>query len=317
MPGVTLHFVLADRVLQRWRGATAPPPFDPSSSRDLNAFFHGAVGPDLGYFPGGDRLLSDLAHCVRTGELVRALVRSAASAQERAFAWGWLTHVLGDQAIHPIIGRGVGEMLTGSRDHFVDGASNMPAHLRVEMGLDAWYAERFPDVCGRRITPFLYGRGVNFLTRAYAATYRTAVEGWRFIRSHDLTSRRVGQALATMPLVGALMKASRPVAHGQRCHALVTAVRGVLDAAYRKERLRSAGLACLVPVTPSPWLLDEVADAVDAHAGRFMEHFETQAMTLQDLNLDTGRLLRGEVGHLGTRRALEGLAGLAGASAAA
>lgn len=152
----------------------------------------------------------------------------------------------------PPIGRGVGEMLTGSRDHFVDGASNIPAHRRVEMGLDAWYAERFPEVCERRITPFLYGRGVGFLTRAYAATYRAAVDGWRFVRSHDLTSRRVGQALATMPLVRALMKASRPVARGQTCHALVTVVRGVLDAAYRKERLRSPGLGCLVPGAPPP-----------------------------------------------------------------
>lgn len=187
MPGVTLHFVLADRVLQRWRDGAAAPPFDTREPCALNAFFHGAVGPDLGYFPGGDRLLSDLAHCVRTGELVRALIRSAVSAQERAFAWGWLTHVLADQAIHPIIGRRVGEILTGSRDHFVDGASDMPAHLRVEMGLDAWYAEQFPEVCGRRITPFLYGRGVDFLTRAYASTYRAVMEGRRFLHSHDLT----------------------------------------------------------------------------------------------------------------------------------
>lgn len=119
-----------------------------------------------------------------------------------------------------------------------------------------------------------------------------------------------------MPMVGALMKAARPVGEGGPCHVILAAVRGLLDAAYRRERLRSPGLACLVPAAPSPWLLDEVGDAVAAHAGRFMEHFETDAATLEDVNLDTGRLLREEVGHAGTGRAMDGLARLAGAVAA-
>lgn len=317
MPGVTLHFVLADHVLQSWRGRGRAAPFDVHDPRALNAFYHGAVGPDLGYFPGGDRLLSDLAHCLRTGSLLRALVRSATAPQEQAFAWGWLTHVLADQAIHPIIGRGVGEILTGRRDHFVDGASNMLAHLRVEMGLDAWYAERFPGACARRLTPFLDGNGGGFLARAYAATYHVALDGCRFARSHACTARRVGQALASMPLLAALMKAARAGAEAPRRPWLISAVRGLLDAAYSKERLRSVGLAYLVPVPPSPWLLAEVEAAVVAHVGLFMEHFETRARDLPDVNLDTGRLLRDEVDHPGTRRALEGLAGLLGNAAAA
>ena len=74
MPGVAVHFVLADRVLSRWRGdgvegASSLPPFDVSDPASLNAFYHGAVGPDLGYFPGGHRLLSDLAHCVRPAQV--------------------------------------------------------------------------------------------------------------------------------------------------------------------------------------------------------------------------------------------------------
>jgi hypothetical protein len=146
MPGVALHFVLADRVLNRWRtdhGAEAPP-FDVADPSVLNAFYHGAVGPDLGYFPGGYQVLSDLAHCVRPAHLVRQLLCFARTDRQRAFALGWMTHVLADQTIHPVIGRAVGELLHGRRDRFVDGSAHPIAHLRVENGLDAWFAERHP-----------------------------------------------------------------------------------------------------------------------------------------------------------------------------
>src|SRR5262249_61645088 len=39
------------------------------------AFLIGSVAPDMGYFPGGEKFLSDLAHYVRSGALVRALAR--------------------------------------------------------------------------------------------------------------------------------------------------------------------------------------------------------------------------------------------------
>src|SRR5688500_15063891 len=138
MPGITLHFLLANRVLDRWRsagpgsaGGKSPDeraPFDPHCPRDCNAFLHGALGPDFGYMPGGHRLLSELAHRVRTGELAGRLIRSARTSLERAFAWGWLTHVLADRQIHPLIGRGVGELVHGCRRTFVAGSDDLDSH---------------------------------------------------------------------------------------------------------------------------------------------------------------------------------------------
>ncbi|MFO8175183.1 MAG: hypothetical protein R6T96_12930, partial [Longimicrobiales bacterium] len=66
MPSVTLHLVLADRVLDQWQASPSTAPFDPFDTDLQNAFHQGAVGPDLGYFPGGHRFLSDLSHLVRT-----------------------------------------------------------------------------------------------------------------------------------------------------------------------------------------------------------------------------------------------------------
>jgi hypothetical protein len=225
--------------------------------------------------------------------------------RERAFAWGWLTHYLADAAIHPIIGRGVGELLTGCRDTFVDGASDLLGHLRVEMGLDAWHAERAPGVRGRRLKD-VFGQGdIRFLVRAYADTYGVTMKRDDFLRSHRATTRRVGQALGTIRVVAALMDSTGlPVP---------SLLRRALRAAYARDALRSIGLAYLNPVPPSEWLLEEVDVAMQEHSVRFLEHFCSGAATLRDVNLDTGRPLVLEGDHEGTRRGLEGLARLAAA----
>jgi hypothetical protein len=142
MPSVSLHLVLADRVLEGWTTNPRAAPFDPDDPAAVNAFYQGALGPDLGYFPGGYRLLSDLAHRVRSAVLSRFLVVSARAAAERAFSWGWVAHFLADRAIHPLVGRGVGEFVHGDRTRFVDGFEEPAAHVRVETGLDVLYMER-------------------------------------------------------------------------------------------------------------------------------------------------------------------------------
>jgi hypothetical protein len=303
MPGVTLHIVLAERALSLWEGGAAPAPFALDDPVALNAYRHGAVGPDLGYFPGGDRVLSDLAHCVRTGALTRALLRTAATPAERAFATGWLTHFLADALIHPLIGRAVGELLTGSRETFVDGSSDLLGHVRVEVGLDAWYARRRPDVCGRRLLPAFSEEEGGFLARAYAATYGVRLPQPMFSRSLGVSSRRAGQALVILRLMGGLLGPARGLA--------ASALRGALGAAYRSRALRSPTLAFLNPVDPAAWLLDEVERASGEHSEGVLRHAAEGGAALEDVNLDTGRPLAGEEGHLGTRRALDALGRLA------
>lgn len=301
MPGVTLHFLLADRALQAWSRGAGSPPFPATDPEALNAFYHGAVGPDLGYFPGGVRWLSELAHCLRTGALARTLVRSARGPVERAFAWGWVTHVLADQAIHPWVGRGVGELLHGDRDRVVDGSTDLLAHLRVEMGLDAWHAARAPAVRRRRLRPAFHGREIGFLARAYTATYGVKLAEELFLRSHEAAGRRAGQALATLRLVHALMD-------GGSGFPVLPGVRRALRVLLRFRGLRCVTLAYLTPVRPAPWLLEGVDAEMARHTERFLLAVEHGARDLPDWNLDTGRLIARDPGHPGTRRARAALA---------
>lgn len=311
MPGVTVHFVLADRLLDAWADGTAPAPIPLADPGVLNAFRHGAVGPDLGYFPGGWRPLSELAHGLATGRLARNLVREARTVRERAFAWGWVTHLLADRAIHPWIGRGVGELLHGDRHRFVDGSADLFAHLRVEMGLDAWYAMRAPAVRRRRLRPAFRGEEISFLARAYAATYGAAPDLDRFLRSHRATTRRVGQALGTLRLVHALMGGGRGLLPGVR-PALLPGLGRTLRWLHRFGALRGVTLAYLTPVPPAPWLLEGVEAAMERHTARCLRAVAEGLEELPDWNLDTGRRVADDPEHPVTRRAREALAAMGG-----
>ncbi len=309
MPGVTLHFVLAKQALDRWQRSKVERRVDLHRPAALNAFLHGAIGPDLGYLPGGYRLLSDLAHCVRTGALTTELIRSARTPTERAFAWGWLTHVVADRLMHPAIGRGVGELARGCRKTFVAGSEDPLSHLRVEIGVDCWYALRHPEVRRIRLQPVFDATSIAFLERAYVRTYGAKVPRNALLASHRSVGRRAGQALSSMRIVGALMEGTWP-------RWAVPGLKWMLEAAYRTRPLRGFSLAYLNPVKPSPWLLDELESAARLHGDRLLEAAAADFVDVGDFDLDTGAPLGRGRGHAGTRRALDGLAVLRGLSGA-
>jgi len=62
--------------------------------------YGGCVIQDIGYYPFGDRLFSNLTHYVRSGDFVVNLFRNAHTANELAFAIGALSHYVGDSIGH-------------------------------------------------------------------------------------------------------------------------------------------------------------------------------------------------------------------------
>jgi len=281
MPGVTLHFVLATQALDRWRASGASIPFDPDDPIARNAFYHGAMGPDFGYLPGGHRLLSDLAHCLRSGELTTRLIQGARTPRERAFAWGWATHVIGDRLVHPWIGRGVGELVEGRPDRFVAGWVDPENHLRVELGVDCWFAARHAHLRSIRLRPVFDAVSIAFLEGAYRTTYGFSPPVASLLRSHLAAGKRVGQALFSLPVLRALAE----VGTGSRAW---PGVRRALAAAYRVRALRGVVLAYLNPVAPARWLLARIEGAVDEHARLFMRAVHESGAGIGDYDLDTG-----------------------------
>lgn len=102
--------------------------------------YGGSAIQDLGYYPFGNPLLSDLTHYVRPGDFVLALVRNAHNADELAFAIGALSHYIGDTIGHseaineavsiefPKLGKKYGSVVT-----YAEGEH---PHVRTEFAFD-------------------------------------------------------------------------------------------------------------------------------------------------------------------------------------
>jgi hypothetical protein len=291
MPGVVLHLVLAEQVLEAWKKAPASAPFDPTDPSLVAAFRHGALGPDLGYFPGGPRFVSEMAHQVQSADLTRTLVNLARTPLERAFAWGWVTHVVADCDIHPLIGRGVGALLLGDANTFVDGRTGMPEHVRVETGLEVAIRSRFGLPFGRKLTPLFDRQGMGFLVRAYGETYNVALDPDLLARAHV---KMVRLATGALTMVG-LFSAGRhggvlatTMARGAR-RTLIWAREAVAD----RHGVGRLSLAYLTPEPPARWLMR----GVDAHLRTFAERIlalsEEGLVSLENRDLDSGQLTDG------------------------
>lgn len=260
MPNIATHLLLAGRVLRRWAAPGADAPFPLHDARARGAFLHGALSPDAGYFPRGDRLFSELAHLARTGDLARALVEEAHTSAQRAHAWGWLTHLLGDLAIHPLVNAAHGERVHGSRARPVTSTDDEAGHMRLEYGLDAALFAAFPEVEAMEVGAAPGAEDLGHVERAYRRVY-----GWSPTTAWMAAAHRV---------TGRMTRLSRLVnlaftAPASRCplHALLHL--GTRPVAPPRPWLpgrwnRSSGvLAVLSPFRPPAWLVDETAATVD------------------------------------------------------
>src|SRR5262245_20378751 len=74
----------------------------PEQLQRARAFaYGGSVIQDIGYYPFGRKLFSNMLHYVRSGEFVEALIREARDVDELAFALGALAHYANDSVGHP------------------------------------------------------------------------------------------------------------------------------------------------------------------------------------------------------------------------
>lgn len=309
MPNVTLHLLLAERTLESWALDPDRAPFELGDPRQVQAFQQGALGPDLGYFPGGHAFLSDLAHLVRSGDLTRQLLAGSRHPLERAFAWGWTTHVLADALVHPLVGLGVGELLTGDRTRFYAGEDDLVSHVRIETGVDAWISARFPHLSRTPLIPLFDGGSIRFLARAYAATYALEIDRTLFMSSYLATIRMGERALRSISMLGA----GRDTVDGRQGPASRTL--GALAAWVARAGAPGAlTLGYLTPVPPAPWLQASVLEVVAGFPSRVEDVRRDPRRSLPNVNLDTGRIEGLRAAHRATDRTRKVVERLGGAA---
>ncbi len=136
--------------------------------------YGGCVIQDIGYYPFGSHLFSDLLHYVRTGDFVTALLRDATDVNEYAFALGAMAHYASDTVGHPFINVIEPEEYPKLRHRFgrkMTYDDDPLAHLRTEFGFDV------VEVARGRYSQDKYRSFIGFqvskplLERAFQETY--------------------------------------------------------------------------------------------------------------------------------------------------
>jgi hypothetical protein len=137
--------------------------------------YGGAIIQDMGYYPHGSFLFSDLTHYVRSGDFVLALLRDSKDLDGYAFALGALAHYAADNEGHPLgVNRAVPLLypkLKGKYGDAVTYEEDRLAHVKTEFGFDVL------EVARGRYAPDSYhdfigfGVSVPLLEQAFQETY--------------------------------------------------------------------------------------------------------------------------------------------------
>ncbi len=136
--------------------------------------YGGAIIQDMGYYPFGSHLFSDLTHYVRSGDFVGNLLAGAQDLNEYAFALGALAHYASDNVGHIAVNRAVPMLYPKVRAKFGDVATyedNPADHLKAEFSFDV------AEVAEHNYAPNAYHDFIGFdvakplLERAFEQTY--------------------------------------------------------------------------------------------------------------------------------------------------
>jgi hypothetical protein len=162
-------------LLQRFPAATV------DELQQAHAYaYGGSIIQDLGYYPFGSKLFSDLTHYVRSGDFIGNLIRDSQNLNEYAFSLGALSHYASDNdghrlgtnpavpLLYPKLGLRFGRLVTYADDSF--------SHMKTDFGFDVFQAAR------GRFAPEAYKKFIGFevskpvLERAFQNTYGLRLE---------------------------------------------------------------------------------------------------------------------------------------------
>jgi hypothetical protein len=176
------------------------PGTSPEGLRVAHAYaYGGSLIQDMGYYPFGNRLFSDLVHYVRSGDFVQALLGEATDVNEYAFALGALAHYTADIAGHPAVNAAVAQGFPRLRAKYgtiITFEQDPKAHIQTEFGFDV------VQVAKNRYTSAAYHGFIGFqvskpvLERAFLKTYGVKLED--VFRSIDLAIATFRRSISTV-----------------------------------------------------------------------------------------------------------------------
>ncbi|MGC2695964.1 MAG: zinc dependent phospholipase C family protein [Candidatus Angelobacter sp.] len=279
--------------------------------------YGGCLIQDMGYYPFGNTLFSDLVHYVRSGDFVESLLSEASDVNEYAFALGALTHYAADTVGHPVVNAAVAREFPKLKAKFgpsVTYAQDKKAHIRTEFGFDV------VQVAKQRYTSDTYHDFIGFevakpvLERAFLKTYGVKLED--IFGNVDLSIGTfrwaVSRVIPQMTRVALLTKKDEMVkenpsfARKKFLYNLKrTAYEKEFGKNYRKPGFGAKVLALIFKVIPKvgpfkaiafkmPYpdtetlYLKSVNDTVDRYA-QYLRDLKNNEMALENKDFDTGK----------------------------
>jgi hypothetical protein len=290
--------------------------------QEAHAYAYGGCAiQDLGYYPFGKELFSDLTHYVRSGDFIVALFRDSTNADELAFAVGALSHYIGDNIGHseatnaavalefPDLARKYGPIVTY--------AESEHAHVRTEFAFD------IDEVSKGRFAPLKYLNHVGLkvpqplLERAFFETYgldmrralgfnRPVVKGYRFgVRSF---LPRIAYAEAVLHRNRFPADTQSEAAERLRADLAQAATDNKWEPYRRTAGIGTHMLAYLIFVLPKVGVLSSLAikgptpdtqakyvDSVNRSADALrlaLGHFSALLTSVPNRDLDTGQMIK-------------------------
>ena len=177
--GVLTHEAIIDGL---WEKSILPllkakyPSSTAEELKEAHAYaYGGAVAPDMGYYPFGSPLFTNLIHYVRSGDMVTALLKDANNINQYAFAIGFMSHYYADNYGHPIAtNRSVALVYPNLQKKYgsvITYAENKISHMRMEFGFDVlevskgnYASDKYHGVIGFKVD-------TTVLSKAFLETY--------------------------------------------------------------------------------------------------------------------------------------------------
>ena len=182
--GVLSHEAIVDAA---WDNSILPllkekyPAATTEEQNEAHAYaYGGSVAPDMGYYPLGSKLFTNLVHYVRSGDMVDALLRDATNINEYAFALGFLSHYTADHYGHPLAtNRSVPLVYSKLRKKYgniITYGDNNISHLRMEFAFDVLEVTKgnYASQAYRNFIGFKVDTAV--LSRAFFETYGLTID---------------------------------------------------------------------------------------------------------------------------------------------
>lgn len=286
-----MHLLLAQRALDRWDRAPQRSPIALDDLPARNAFLHGSLGPDMGLFPGADPLASWHIHRGGGSDVARRLV-AAADPVMRAFGWGWVTHVIADARIHPLVNDG-GEALLRDPGLNNDGrpptpAQRLVAHIRVELGIEGWYAGRSGALRSTRLRHVFQRDSIEPLVDILRDTYAVPFESRPILAAHRGVPPFAAACVTLARLLAADLEQGGAGRAAERDFLRLPGVRRLVSSMVETT---SPAYGFLNPVRPPGGLVDRVHAACEAFTTELDSYVADGLAGLPNYDLNTGALL--------------------------